>query len=114
MSVALLTFISSAVMAQDAPWPNKPLKMIVPFPPGGGPMMTDLLGGQIPLRFINQDLALQHVKMGKPRALAATSLQRNPLYAVVPTQGSKTYTAFVKNEVERWTQVIKRAGIKPE
>lgn len=52
---------------------------------GGGPMMQDLLGGQIPLMFINQDVALQHVKSGRLRALAVTSLQRNPLYPDTPT-----------------------------
>ena len=138
---------------------------------GGGPMMQDLLGGQIPLMFINQDVALQHVKTGKLRALALTSAQRNPLYPdvptiaesgfpgfqalswsglsaikgtpqpivdkleaevtrimqsaaiktrmesvgfVVPTLGSKVYTAFVKSEIDGWTKVIKTAGIKPE
>jgi tripartite-type tricarboxylate transporter receptor subunit TctC len=52
---------------------------------GGGPMMQDLLGGQIPLMFINQDTALPHIKAGKLRALAVTSLQRNPLYPDTPT-----------------------------
>jgi tripartite-type tricarboxylate transporter receptor subunit TctC len=52
---------------------------------GGGPMMQDLLGGQIPLMFINQDVALPHIKAGKLRALAVTSLERNPLYPDVPT-----------------------------
>lgn len=52
---------------------------------GGGPMLQDMLGGQIPMMFINQDVALQHVRAGKLRALAATSLQRNPLYPDVPT-----------------------------
>ena len=52
---------------------------------GGGPMMQDLLGGQIPLMFINQDTALPHVKAGKLRALAVSSLQRNPLYPDTPT-----------------------------
>lgn len=33
---------------------------------------------------------------------------------VVPTGGSKAYTAFVKSELEQWTRVIKIAGIKPE
>jgi hypothetical protein len=33
---------------------------------------------------------------------------------VIPAQGSKPYTAFVKSEIERWTKVIKTAGIKPE
>jgi len=136
---------------------------------GGGPMMTDMLGGTIKLMFINQDVALQHIKAGKLRALAVSSAQRNPLYPdvptiaesgykgfealswsgmsvpkgtpqpivdkleaamtqvmqspaikqrmesqgfVIPVQGSKPYTAFVKSESDRWTQVIKTAGIK--
>ena len=33
---------------------------------------------------------------------------------VVPQPGSKAYSAFVKNELERWTKVIKTAGIKAE
>ncbi len=138
---------------------------------GGGPMMTDILGGQIPLMFINQDTALPHVRAGKLRPLAVTSLQRNALYPDVPTisesgypgfsavswsglsvpkgtpkaiadkleaeiatamqspaikqrmdsigfviapQGSVAYSAFVKSEMERWTQVIKTAGIKAQ
>jgi tripartite-type tricarboxylate transporter receptor subunit TctC len=52
---------------------------------GGGPMMQDLLGGQIPLMFINQDTAFPHVKAGKLRALAVSSLQRNPLFPDTPT-----------------------------
>ena len=138
---------------------------------GGGPMMTDALGGTIPMMFINQDTALPHVRAGKLRALAVTSTQRNPLYPDVPTiaesgykgfealswsgmsvakgtpqaivdklevaiaqamqsdavkqrmgsigfiippQGVKPYTAFVKSELDTWTRVIKTAGIKPQ
>jgi tripartite-type tricarboxylate transporter receptor subunit TctC len=61
---------------------------------GGGPMMQDLLGGQIPLMFINQDVALPHVKAGKLRALAVTSLQRNPLYPDVPTVAESGFPGF--------------------
>ena len=61
---------------------------------GGGPMMQDLLGGQIPLMFINQDTALPHVKAGKLRALAVTSLQRNPLYPDVPTVAESGFAGF--------------------
>jgi tripartite-type tricarboxylate transporter receptor subunit TctC len=61
---------------------------------GGGPMMTDLLGGQIPLMFINQDAALQHVKSGKLKAIAVTSKARNPLYPDVPTIAEMGYPSF--------------------
>jgi len=138
---------------------------------GGGPLMTDALGGTIKIIFINQDAALQHVKAGKLRALAVTSAKRNPLYPdvptiaesgykgfeaiswsgislpkgtpkaivdkldaamqqvlassvvrqrlestgfVVPPVGAKHYTEYVKTEMERWTKVIKTAGIKME
>jgi tripartite-type tricarboxylate transporter receptor subunit TctC len=64
---------------------------------GGGPMMQDLLAGQIPMMFINQDVALPHIKAGKLRALAVTSRQRNPLYPDTPTiaeTGVKGYEAL--------------------
>ncbi|MBX3604052.1 MAG: tripartite tricarboxylate transporter substrate binding protein [Piscinibacter sp.] len=64
---------------------------------GGGPMMQDLLGGQIPMMFINQDTALPHIRAGKLRALAVTSKERNPLYPDTPTiaeTGVKGYEAL--------------------
>ena len=33
---------------------------------------------------------------------------------VVPPQGAKAYTQFVKSEIDGWTRVIQLAGIKPE
>ena len=61
---------------------------------GGGPMLQDLLGGQIPMTFINQDVALQHVRAGKLRPLACSSLQRNPLYPDVPTLHESGFPNF--------------------
>ena len=64
---------------------GRPLYIVgIPYR-GGGPMMQDLLGGQIPMMFINQDTALPHAKAGKLRVLAVTSQARNPLYPDVPT-----------------------------
>lgn len=72
----------------------KPLFMVgIPYR-GGGPMMTDLLGGQIPVMFINQDVALQHIKAGKLKALAISSLQRNPLYPDLPTIHESGFPGF--------------------
>lgn len=61
---------------------------------GGGPMVTDLLGGTIPMIFINQDAALPHIRAGKLRALAVTSKERNPLYPDVPTIAESGYRGF--------------------
>jgi tripartite-type tricarboxylate transporter receptor subunit TctC len=61
---------------------------------GGGPLMTAALGNEIPLMFINQDVALPHVKSGKLRALAVSSLQRNPLFPDVPTVAESGYPGF--------------------
>ena len=33
---------------------------------------------------------------------------------VVPSPGARHYAEFVKEEIERWTKVIKHAGIKTE
>jgi tripartite-type tricarboxylate transporter receptor subunit TctC len=72
----------------------KPLFMVgIPYR-GGGPLLNDVLAGQIPMSFINQDTALQHVKAGKLRALAVTSAQRNPLYPDVPTISESGYPGF--------------------
>jgi tripartite-type tricarboxylate transporter receptor subunit TctC len=75
---------------------------------GGGPMMTDLLGGQIPLMFINQDSALQHVKSGKLKALAVSSAQRNPLYPDVPTVAESGYKGF---EALSWSGLSAPKGV---
>lgn len=61
---------------------------------GGGPMMTDMLGGTIKIMFINQDVALQHIKAGKLRPLAVSSAQRNVLYPDVPTVAESGYKGF--------------------
>jgi tripartite-type tricarboxylate transporter receptor subunit TctC len=61
---------------------------------GGGPMMTDLLGGTVKVVFLNQDVALQHVKAGKLRALGVSSTIRNPLYPDVPTISESGYKGF--------------------
>lgn len=52
---------------------------------GGGPVMTDLLGGQVDASFMNINTAMPQIKAGKLKALAITSAQRSPLLPAVPT-----------------------------
>lgn len=61
---------------------------------GGAAAVTDVLGGQVPLLFINQDNALPQVQAGKLRALAVASLERNPAYPDVPTIAESGYPGF--------------------
>lgn len=74
---------------------------------GGGPMMTALLGNEIPMMFINQDVALPHIKAGKLRPLAVSSLQRNSLYPDVPTVAESGYPGF---EALSWSGMSVAAG----
>ncbi|MDZ4281364.1 MAG: tripartite tricarboxylate transporter substrate binding protein [Hydrogenophaga sp.] len=52
---------------------------------GGGPVMTDLLGGQVDSSFMNINTAMPQIVAGKLRALSITSAQRSPLLPNVPT-----------------------------
>ena len=61
---------------------------------GGAPALNDVLANQIPGMFTNQDAVLPHVKAGKLRALAVTSLERNPLYPDMPTVAESGYPGF--------------------
>jgi tripartite-type tricarboxylate transporter receptor subunit TctC len=52
---------------------------------GGGPALTDVLGGQIPIMFINQDAVIPHMATGKLVPLAITSPVRNAIFPNLPT-----------------------------
>jgi tripartite-type tricarboxylate transporter receptor subunit TctC len=52
---------------------------------GGGPMLQDLLAGQIAAAFVVISAAASLVKSGKLRALAVASRRREPLLPDVPT-----------------------------
>jgi tripartite-type tricarboxylate transporter receptor subunit TctC len=52
---------------------------------GGGPMLQDLLAGQIAAAFVVMSAAASLVKSGKLKALAVASRRREPLLPDVPT-----------------------------
>jgi tripartite-type tricarboxylate transporter receptor subunit TctC len=52
---------------------------------GGGPAVTDTLGGQVQLLFVSIPAALQYVKTGKLKALAVTSDKRSEAASDIPT-----------------------------
>jgi tripartite-type tricarboxylate transporter receptor subunit TctC len=52
---------------------------------GGAPAITDLLGGQTDVSFVNINVALGHIKAGKLKALAVTGDKRSAALPNVPT-----------------------------
>jgi tripartite-type tricarboxylate transporter receptor subunit TctC len=52
---------------------------------GGGPAVTDAIGGQVPVAIVSAPAAISHVKAGKLRGLAVTTLKRSPGAPEIPT-----------------------------
>ena len=52
---------------------------------GGAPVVTDLLGGHVPMSFLSVQLVDQGIKAGKLRPIGVGSKQRLPQYPDVPT-----------------------------
>jgi len=77
---------------------------------GGGPLLNDLLAGTVPMIFINQDAALPHIRAGKIRPIAVSSLQRNPLYPDVPTVAESGYKDF---QALSWSGLSVTKGTPP-
>ena len=61
---------------------------------GSGPMVTDLLGGQIDYSFETMSSAVQLVKQGKLVAVAQTSAGRSRQFADVPTVAELGFPGF--------------------
>jgi tripartite-type tricarboxylate transporter receptor subunit TctC len=52
---------------------------------GSGPMMTDLLGGQVQVAFDSMPSSLEQIRAGKLRALAVTTATRSEALPDIPT-----------------------------
>ncbi|HVE48904.1 MAG TPA: tripartite tricarboxylate transporter substrate binding protein [Casimicrobiaceae bacterium] len=52
---------------------------------GGGPAVTDTIGGQVPVLFVSMPAAWQHVKAGRLRGLAVASDKRSVVASDLPT-----------------------------
>ncbi len=70
---------------------------------GGGPAVTDVMGGQVPLLWVSIPAAAQQVKAGKLRALAVSTLKRSPAFPDVPTMQEAGVADF---EVDSWYAML--------
>jgi tripartite-type tricarboxylate transporter receptor subunit TctC len=64
---------------------------------GGGPAVTDTLGGQVQLLFVSMPAALQYVKAGKLKAIAVTSDKRSAAAPDIPTIAESGVPGYVVN-----------------
>jgi len=70
---------------------------------GNGPMVNDLLGGQIPLAIADLASTSGHLKAGKLRAIGIGGPKRTPLAPDIPTLAESGLPGF---SVLSWTAVI--------
>jgi tripartite-type tricarboxylate transporter receptor subunit TctC len=78
---------------------------------GAAPALNDLLGGQIPIMFDSVPGVLQHIKAGKLRALAVTSLTRSSALPDVPTLDEAGVKGF---EATAWFGLYAPGNMDPK
>jgi tripartite-type tricarboxylate transporter receptor subunit TctC len=66
---------------------------------GGGPAVTDVMGGQVPLLWVSIPAAAQFVKTGKLKALGVSTLKRSAAFPDLPTLQEAGVPDF---EVDSW------------
>ncbi len=75
---------------------------------GTGPVLTDLIGGQIHMTIGSAAPTLPQVKAGKLRALAVTSKARSVVLPDVPSIAESGFPAY---EVTQWFGILAPAGV---
>ncbi len=70
---------------------------------GSGPMLTDLIGGQVQYSFDTMTAATPHVKSGRAVAIAQTRLKRAAGHPTVPTMNESGFPGF---EATTWYGLV--------
>ena len=78
---------------------------------GAAPVMPDLIGGHVPMFFSGMPPAMTHVRAGKLRPLAVTTLQRSPAAPEVPTMAESGVAGF---DISNWFAFFVPAGTPPD
>jgi tripartite-type tricarboxylate transporter receptor subunit TctC len=79
---------------------------------GAGPIMNDLMGGQIQMGFLNPATAAPHVRSGVIKALGVTSAQRLKILPDVPTMAEAGYQGGL--EFSLWSGLYAPKGTPKE
>jgi tripartite-type tricarboxylate transporter receptor subunit TctC len=74
---------------------------------GGGPALTDLMGGQVQMFFVASAVVLPHIKSGKLKAIAISGEHRLPALPQVPTFAEAGLANF---DIGQWYAILAPAG----
>ena len=97
--VALGTLAGAILPAAAQTYPNRPIRMIVPFPPAGTPAAIVAALN----RAINESLATTEAKAGLAR-----------FSAIAQTGSPQDFAALIASELPKWAAIVKLAGAKIE
>ncbi|MDQ6621171.1 MAG: tripartite tricarboxylate transporter substrate-binding protein [Pseudomonadota bacterium] len=78
---------------------------------GGGPAITDLIGGRVQMMFDTAASAMPHVRAGNLRALAIATRKRHPDYPDLPTVAEAGWPSY---RVDSWYSLHAPAGTSRE
>jgi len=74
---------------------------------GGGPAISDVVGGQVPLMWVSIAAAAPHIRQGLLRPLAVSTLKRSMAFPDVPTMAESGVPDF---EVDSWCGMFVPVG----
>ncbi|MFH1603770.1 MAG: tripartite tricarboxylate transporter substrate binding protein [Pseudomonadota bacterium] len=74
---------------------------------GSGPLISDLIGGQVKLSFQTPIATISHIKSGRLKAIAVTGKNRNSALPQVPTFTEAGLSGF---DVNIWYGIVAPAG----
>jgi tripartite-type tricarboxylate transporter receptor subunit TctC len=111
-TVTLVSVCAYCALSVAQTYPSKPIRLIVPFPPGGGVDFIGRIVGQKLSERLGQQVAIDN-RSGANGIVGLEALKSAPAdgYTIAAASaGPLTVNPFM----QKWGDVVKIAGIKPE
>lgn len=77
---------------------------------GTGPLLNDLVGGQVPMAFVAISAAAPHIEAGKLRAIGVSTADRSPLLPEIPALAEQGIAGFA---FDAWIAMVGPADLPP-